>query len=215
LQPLAAEVSLKASSGFELPLRVSRLLAWHVTIVNSLQGHLLIASSDLRDPNFFQSIVLIVRHSEDGALGLVLNRPTTARIKQVWREVSGSPCVSEEPLRLGGPVEGMLMAVHTQPTLADMEVLPGIYYSGDPDQLRELVAATEGPVRFYAGYAGWGDGQLEHEMDEGSWLTTPANIERIFDTAEDAWEKLTKQIGGSGILAALGIKHVPKDPSLN
>ena len=183
--------------------------------MNSLQGHLLVASSDLRDPNFFRSIVLVVRHSEEGALGLVLNRPTKAQIKQVWSEVSDTPCESPERLHLGGPVEGLLMALHTRPLLADLEIMPGVYYSGDPDHLRELVAETDFPVRFYVGYAGWSGGQLEHELDEGSWLTVPATFDLIFDIDEESWEKLTKEIASSVLLSALKIKHVPKDPSLN
>src|SRR5262249_53668892 len=83
--------------------------------VNTLQGQFLIASHELRDPNFFHTIVLIVRHGEEGALGLVLNRPTKAQIKQVWEQVSDTPCETEERLYMGGPVEGLLMSIHTQP----------------------------------------------------------------------------------------------------
>jgi putative transcriptional regulator len=183
--------------------------------VNSLQGHFLVATSDLRDPNFFHTIVLIVRHNEEGALGLVLNRPTKARIKQVWTEVSDSPCESQERLHVGGPCEGLLMALHTRPLWADLEIMPGIYYSGDPENLRELVSETETPVRFFVGYAGWSTGQLEHELDEGSWQVATASYEQIFNIDEQSWEKLTKEITSSGLLSALGIKHVPKDPSLN
>src|SRR5690606_1584174 len=133
-------------------------------------GHFLIASHELRDPNFFHTVVLIVRHNEDGALGLVLNRPTKAQIKEVWRQVSDTPCCTDERLHVGGPVEGLLMALHCQPLLADLEIIPGVYYSADPDQLKELVQQTEGPLRFFVGYAGWSAGQLERELREGSWL---------------------------------------------
>jgi putative transcriptional regulator len=183
--------------------------------VNSLQGHFLVATNDLRDPNFFHTIVLIVRHNEEGALGLVLNRPTKARIEQVWTEVSDSPCESRERLHVGGPCEGLLMALHTRPLWADLEVMPGIYYSGDPEHLRELVCETETPVRFFVGYAGWSAGQLEHELGEGSWLVAPASYEQIFNIDEQSWERLTKEVNSSDLLSALGIKHVPKDPSLN
>jgi putative transcriptional regulator len=183
--------------------------------VNSLQGHFLVASSELRDPNFFHAIVLIVRHNADGALGLVLNRPTKAGIRHVWSEVSDAPCASKERLHVGGPCEGLLMALHTRPLLADLEVLPGLYYSGDPDHLRELVNEVETSVRFFVGYAGWGDGQLETELKEGSWLVAPATVQQVFGLDEHSWAQLTKRINSSEIITALGIKHVPSDPSLN
>ena len=107
------------------------------------------------------------------------------------------------------------MALHTRPLWADLEVMPGVYYSGDPEHLQELVAETETPVRFFVGYAGWSAGQLEHELHDGSWLVTPASYEQIFNMDEQSWERLTKEIMSSGLLSALGIKHVPKDPSLN
>jgi putative transcriptional regulator len=183
--------------------------------VDSLQGHFLIASHELRDPNFFHSVVLVVRHGEDGALGLVLNRPTKANIKQVWQQVSDTPCSTEERLYVGGPVEGLLMSVHTQPVWADLEILPGVYYTGDPDHLKELVQQSDGPLRFFVGYAGWGAGQLEQEMGEGSWLVLPATEEQIFAIDDRSWERLTRDITASSILSALKIKHVPADPRLN
>jgi putative transcriptional regulator len=183
--------------------------------VNSLQGHFLVASSELRDPNFFHTIVLIVRHNEDGALGLVLNRPTKAGIRHVWSEVSDAPCASTERLHVGGPCEGLLMALHTQPLLADLEVMPGVYYSGDPDHLRQLVNETESPVRFFVGYAGWSAGQLERELDETSWLISPATSDQVFGVDDHAWARLTKSISSSELISALGIKHVPIDPSVN
>ena len=149
--------------------------------MDSLQGHFLIASHELRDPNFFHSVVLVVRHGEDGALGLVLNRPTKAHIKQVWQQVSDTPCATEERLYVGGPVEGLLMSVHTQPVWADLEILPGVYYTGDPDHLKELVQQSDGPLRFFVGYAGWGAGQLEQEMCGNGWFATAGNDALLYD----------------------------------
>lgn len=183
--------------------------------MDSLQGQLLVASHELRDPNFFHSVVLIVRHEEDGALGLVLNRPTKAHIKQVWKQVSDTPCETEERLHVGGPVEGLLMSLHTEPLWADLEIVPGVYYSGDPDHIKELVQQPDGMMRFFVGYAGWSAGQLEREMKEGSWLVKPATEELIFSIDDKTWEQLTREITASTIFTALRIKHVPDDPRLN
>src|SRR5688572_22739803 len=96
-------------------------------VVNSLQGQVLVASPDLLDPNFLRAVVLIVQHNEQGALGLILNRRTHAKLKQVWEQVSPQPCESEEYVHAGGPVEGPLMALHTNAELGESEVVPGLY----------------------------------------------------------------------------------------
>lgn len=180
-----------------------------------LQGQLLIASPQLRDPNFARSVVLLIRHNEDGAFGLILNRPTKVPLAQVWNQASETPCRSKERLHLGGPVEGPLMALHTQSLLSDLEILAGVYFSTEPDHLRELVADEEGSSRFFAGYAGWGAKQLESEMSEGSWLLLPATVEHLFHTEKDLWEKVRREIADHSLVKNLGIKAPPPDPRLN
>ena len=183
--------------------------------MSSLKGFLLIASPKLRDPSFYKSVVLIIRHEEDGAVGLVLNRPSNTALSEIWDRLSDTSCQSEELLQLGGPVEGPLMAVHARPMLSDSDVVEGVYFSAEQEKLEQLVARPEGPARFFIGYAGWTAGQLEDELEQGAWATLRATPETIFGPAEDAWEQLTKQSTALGILAALNIKHVPDDPSLN
>ena len=110
--------------------------------MNSLQGFLLVASPALADPNFRKTVILIVRHSsEDGALGLVLNRETSTTIKELWERMGQENCASHQPLSLGGPCEGPLMALHTEQPLAEIEVLPGLYFTAGSDQLQTLVAS--------------------------------------------------------------------------
>lgn len=184
--------------------------------MNSLQGHLLVASRYLPDPNFQQTVVLMVQHNEMGALGVILNRPTGKTLKEVWERVSDLPCDRDQSILQGGPVGGPLIALHTQPLLADVEVMPGIYFSTDRDNLQKLVADTDENARFYVGYAGWGDGQLESEQETGSWLTAPASKEHVFfDPDTDLWKEASQQIGSSILQSSLKIKSVPDDPSLN
>ena len=183
--------------------------------MKSLQGHFLIAAPGLLDPNFRRAVVLIVQHSEEGAFGLVLNRPTNIKLPQVWQQVSQQPCTLDVLLHLGGPCQGPLMAVHTYPPSSEIELLPGLHFCGAADSLHSLVSAGIEPARFFVGYAGWGPGQLEGELEAGGWLTRPATSEMIFLEAErDLWTELTRAIGGS-LIEALGIKRVPPDPRLN
>ena len=182
---------------------------------SSLQGHLLVASTDLADPNFHKSVVLLVRHDEDGALGLVLNRPTRTPLKEVWKEVGESPCNIETVLYLGGPVQGPLFALHSDGEIGKTEILPGAYFSPDPAELEQLAAGSADRIRFFVGYAGWGAGQLERELGERSWLTIPASVEHIFSEPDDLWEKILRRISSDRMISAMQIKHVPTDPQLN
>jgi putative transcriptional regulator len=190
------------------------LLLKKAFVVKSLQGNVLVASPDLHDPNFLRAVVLIVQHNDQGALGLILNRRTNAKLKQIWEQISTEPCESDEYVHAGGPVEGPLMALHTSEDLAESEVIPGLYIGTNREHLEQLVA-TSGPLRVFAGYAGWGGGQLEIEMREGSWHVAPATIEMVFDGAGDLWHTVMRQITSQTLLSSLKIKHIPPDPRLN
>ena len=181
----------------------------------SLHGHLLVASPDLLDPNFHRTVVLIVEHSAQGTLGLVLNRPSDMQIKDLWEKIGDSPCESVQPLHFGGPVDGPLMAVHAHESLADSTVLPGLYFSMQKHHLDELISKPDDSYRFFVGNAGWSAGQLESEMQEGSWLTAPASVELVLYNGDDLWDKVRAQIVKSSLIDRLGIKHAPGDPRMN
>jgi putative transcriptional regulator len=183
--------------------------------MKSLTAHFLIASNELADPNFFRSVVLLFRHNEEGAAGVVINRRMTATVKQIWEQVSESTCECEAPLHMGGPVEGPLMAVHSDEELSEMTVLPEVFVSTGREMLEKLVEKNEQPLRFFVGYAGWGSGQLERELREGSWLVVPASAAQVFGAIESLWQELTRSVMSGVFLSALKIKHVPPDPSLN
>ena len=184
--------------------------------MKSLKGHLLAASPHLPDPNFLKSVVLIVQHNEQGAVGVVLNRPSQKTVKDVWEKVGNEPCQSEEIINLGGPVAGPLMAIHRQESCCESQILPGIYFATHKDHLHQIVAQTDQPFKIFSGYAGWTGGQLESEMKAGGWLTTPATPETIFFPSQgDLWKKVAQHIGEEIVLSSLKIKHIPDDPSVN
>jgi putative transcriptional regulator len=183
--------------------------------MESLQGHLLVASPELRDPNFFHAVVLLVRHNDDGALGVILNRPSKTTIKEVWSELSDSPCESQLPLHLGGTVAGPLIALHADLASSEFEVAPGLCFSADPDAIQRLVSEPAEPLKLYVGYAGWSPGQLEVELEQGSWRTLAAAAGHVFPGHDHLWEHVMRQISGATIIDALRIKHVPADPTMN
>lgn len=183
--------------------------------MDSLQGQLLLASADLRDPNFFHSVVLLVRHNEEGALGLVLNRPLEARLEQVWKEIGIGRPARNDVIHLGGPCEGPLVALHEVAELGESEVVPGVHFSSNRDMLEQLVGDPARQARFFAGFSGWGPGQLENEMTEDSWLLLPAEAKHVFSAEVDLWSLLMREISGREILSKLQIRHVPPDLRMN
>jgi putative transcriptional regulator len=180
-----------------------------------LQGHLLVASPHLSDPNFLQTVVLMIHHSDEGAFGVVLNRPHENSIEDLWKEVAETPCKAKGLINVGGPVSGPLIALHTDESLAEMEVFPGVYFAAQREHLEKLIAQDTHRFRFFVGHSGWARGQLESELEQGSWLTAAATVDYVFYEDDDLWKKVTHQIGRSMLSSALRIDQVPPDPSVN
>jgi putative transcriptional regulator len=180
--------------------------------MNSLQGYLLIASPQLLDPNFEHTVLLMVQHDEQGALGLVLNRPLDTTVAAAVAEAVDVPCHCAEQLHQGGPCEGPLMVVHTHEDAGEIEALPGIYFSTDTDKVKWLLEHNQGAIKFFTGYAGWGAGQLEGELAAGGWYVARSDVRQIFDDSPLLWRRLVAQI-------ALGRRVnpniIPEDPSAN
>jgi putative transcriptional regulator len=182
----------------------------------SLQGRLLISSSGLGDPNFFRTVVLILQHGEEGALGLVLNRPLgDGTLGQFAEQVFGGVSLREGVLYEGGPVQKREVALAVYDEIASdlgMPVAPGLLFTGDLEVIEQLLEATDGDVRFFVGYSGWGPGQLEQEMTEQSWLSLPARREHIFSPIDRLWELVRTEL----LLGRrLNPSAMPHDPRLN
>lgn len=178
----------------------------------SLGGCLLVATPDLDDGNFAQTVVLMVHHDDEGAFGLVLNRAGTLRLEAVWRKVTGEPCPIDTPVMIGGPVEGPLVAVHGDPTRAEHEILSDVFFSRDSDLLTALVAAGTQPMRVFAGYSGWGPGQLEAELETGSWIVTTATHEFVFGDDGTLWRRVTRHVADERLVSWLRVRHAPQRP---
>lgn len=161
---------------------------------------LLIAMPQLIDPNFRRTVVLLCEHSNEGAWGLVLNRPTGKRAATVVDFTP--PIVGDSGIEVwaGGPVEpqrGCLLLPEEPLGSEAHEVSPGVYLAVSADLLRSLV---EGPPmarsRLLMGYAGWGPGQLDRELTESSWLISDVPVDLVFDTkAADTWEAAIRRLG--------------------
>ena len=166
--------------------------------VDDLAPGLLIAVPQMEDPNFTRSVVLLVEHSEDGAMGIVFNRPSEVALSEIGRE-QGFPVHPEAGTAfIGGPVSperGFLL--HRRADVPDsIKLQDGLFLSVSTDSLKPLLEGDPGAYRLCLGYAGWGPGQLEREVIVGGWLTGKASTERIFDTpAEKVWDASIRDLG--------------------
>ena len=183
--------------------------------MESLQGHLLVASPSLPDSNFLKSVILLVEHSEEGAVGLILNRVSSTRFDEVWANQIEIPNPSPEFVLRGGPVSGPLMCLHGDPSCADMIVLPGVYFSSDTDSLRAIVRKNVQPCRMFLGYAGWGPSQLESELKVGGWIVSLGDASIVFsEDVDDIWQRVINKTGQEILRDSLRIDRFP-DPSFN
>jgi putative transcriptional regulator len=156
---------------------------------SSFTGHLLIAMPGLPDPNFSGTVTLICEHNEDGAMGLVINHPTDIQLKDIFEQMGldFEGASSEAPVLSGGPVSLERGFILHQPTTtqwdASIQITDDIVLTASKDIIDALATPNgPSPSLMLLGYAGWGPGQLEAEIMENSWLTTPASSEIVFAT---------------------------------
>ena len=188
-----------------------------MTVHPSTKGHTLVATPPLEDPNFDRTVLFMIEHNDEGALGVVLNRPSDERVDgplSRWSDLQAEPDVIFE----GGPVEprALIALARTHTTSPDdgdaIVPVSGAIVSADLSSDPALIGSNIEQVRIFRGYAGWGPGQLEHELDAGAWLTVDTHPDDLFGSQPtDLWRTvLGRQPGRLAWLA-----QAPDDLSLN
>ena len=184
--------------------------------MQSLKGHLLIATPDLSSPIFSRSVILLLEHGEEGATGVILNKPTNATMTDLSGRIFDEGFEWDKPLHLGGPVVGPLMVLHTVEEMADREVIPGVFQTLEATKVQHVIGHKTQPSLVVANYAGWSPGQLESEIESDSWLIMPARAEHIFwALGDDLWKATANEITITNLSVLLGLRHIPADPSVN
>ena len=166
------------------------------------KGRLLLATPPLTDPNFDRAVVYVLEHHEDGAIGLILNRPTDEALEEPldrWIDLQSTP----SSVFVGGPVDtnAMIAIATTKELLSDatelLTPISGLIASTDLSADPAIVAAHVDVVRVFRGYAGWGAGQLDLEIDEGAWLILDAEVGDVFsDRPDDLWHDVLRRQPG-------------------
>ena len=179
----------------------------------SLKGKLLFSTPSLFDPNFRRTVILLGEHSDDGAMGLVLNRPSEALVGDAVPDLA-DVAGYENPVYIGGPVQPqavLLLAEFDDPTVAAGLVVGDVGFARADGDLDDLARATR-RARVFAGYSGWAPGQLESELEESSWLVEPAEDVDLFpEPGEDLFGAALRRKGGTYRLLAT----MPEDPRQN
>jgi putative transcriptional regulator len=180
----------------------------------SLRGKLLLAGPMLKDPNFDRAVVLITEHTEEGAMGLVLNRPSEAAIDEAVPDLAWV-ADGDDPVFVGGPVAPsgvIVLAEWSEPERAVALIEDDLgFVPGDEEDTDGLAAAIL-RARVYAGHAGWGPGQLEDELAEEAWIVETPQREELFSPApENLWAAVLRRMGREFAL----LSTMPPDPSLN
>ena len=169
----------------------------------SLKGHFLIATPALNGSYFHHAVIYLCEHDDEGAMGLVINQPADIMLDELLAQVNienANQQNSETPVFLGGPMQqnqGIILHDSARDLEISSHIMDDVYLSASTDLLR--IIATEQNT-FHSlialGYSGWAAGQLEQEIKENSWLTTPANHDILFSTASDkCWHAAAELLG--------------------
>jgi putative transcriptional regulator len=172
----------------------------------------LVASPILPDPNFTRAVVLLCEHSDEGSMGLVVNRPSPVDLIESMADLQPHP---GQLLWIGGPVQrDIAIVLHRDAGIRGARpIADGMALGGDEEELLELV---RGPrhraARVFAGYAGWGAGQLQEEMQTRSWIACPASAHFVFDVApEEVWAAVVHSLGPRYAY----LTQIPGNPRVN
>ena len=178
----------------------------------SLRGHFLVAGPRLRDRNFFKTVVLILEHTPAGAMGLIVNRPSSLSVTNALAGQTDH-CTTDDNVFLGGPVEpDHLFLLHNNFTWQDasVEVSPAVYVTTDPQAFDAIVCSGKEsePRRVLSGYAGWAAGQLDDELQTGDWLVTDCSVPDVFSADPYVlWDQLRERINESHRLLPSNSPH--------
>ena len=179
------------------------------------RGKVLISEPFLCDHMFGRSVILLVDHTQDGTMGLVMNKPLPLFLNDLLSEID---CREDIPIYKGGPIStDTLFYLHTLETIADsLPIANGFYLNGDFAAIKQFMAegnSIKGKIRFFLGYSGWESGQLKQEIEENTWVVVKADIPSLMDekASKNLWKDALGKLGGKYEMWS----RFPQIPTLN
>jgi putative transcriptional regulator len=181
--------------------------------MKSIKGYLLVASPKIKNSIFEKSTILILEHSNKGAYGIIIDkyqRDTT--IEEVWEKSTGYKQKSNQLLNIGGPIDGPIISIHTNKKLGEEYVANKVYFTVAKKIINEIIK-KEKTLKVFVGYCRWSNGQIEQEIESGSWFIFESKLEYIFNLKDSLWNEIldTEYLK----ILKKSIKNIPLDPSLN
>jgi putative transcriptional regulator len=184
-------------------------------MIEPANGILLLAEPFLKDPSFIRSVVLVCKHdATEGTFGFALNRKLHTTLNEIIADLEDWPL----PVYIGGPVQtDTIHYIHQYPQYFDdaIKISDNIYWGGDFEKMKRLIkngTLDINKIKFFLGYSGWSQGQLEEEILENSWITTEADKTLVFETSStEVWNASLTKLGGKYKMMI----HFPTDPQLN
>ncbi|MBD3314730.1 MAG: YqgE/AlgH family protein [Chitinivibrionales bacterium] len=175
-------------SAMELPFPLEQFdEAARKELAKLKNGCVLLSKQELEDPNFKSTVVLICVHNNEGAFGLVLNRPSHMPLSEVF-DVEGPKKHTRRKIYIGGPVQQNTLHVLQLSDDASEHAVPiaeGVYLGGEWESLEEVLAAPEEDLRLFLGYSGWGSGQLETEILRGAWEVHNPDVRQVVSGSDE------------------------------
>lgn len=175
----------------------------------SLAGTVLVAAPHLTDAVFGRSVCIVVEHTKEQAVGIVLNKRLEIDSSPFWNFILDGAAVesitSDAHINFGGPTSGPIVAIHQDKTLAEGGNEFGIYLAAQAEHLKQLVTASQNPFRLYIGHTSWGPTELEQQIVNGDWHVLPAVPELVFDDESTMWHRAVRTIGNNVLESITGL----------
>lgn len=179
----------------------------------NLSGHLLVASPDWQHEFFGRAVCLVVHHSAQGAIGVVLNRHLAMPTSELLQKLAGDePVRRSAAIHFGGPQAGPVVAVHDRADLAEFTSAKGVYLAAQIQNLRQLVVSSDSDtqVKIMIGQADWGAGELDLQFAEGKWLPLPASPQLVFADDSEMWHRAMHGVGDMLVTSLVGARICPE-----
>jgi putative transcriptional regulator len=184
----------------------------------SLAGYLMVASPGIDDPIFSKSVCIVVEHSEQRTLGIVLNRRLSVKSAALWEELLNGEAEPVNPatyINFGGPLDGPVLAIHSHEQLAEGGNNQGVFLSAQTDTLRKLAMVVPNQCRLYVGNVLWKPSQLERAIVDGDWHVLPAIPEIVFADEQRMWRQSIQTVGNSIMAGFFGVGELMAEPERN
>jgi len=184
----------------------------------SLAGYLMVAAPGVQDTVFARSVCMIVEHSKNQTIGIMLNRPLAIETGPLWEQLlegAAKPANAATHLNFGGPQNGPVLAIHNNEQLAEGGNSAGVYLSAQTETLKKIAQVSPDHCRLFIGHAVWRVSQLETEIVRGDWHILPATPDLVFADEHSMWIKSIQSVGNEIIQAATGLELLIAQPYLN